>query len=231
MDLTGRRVLVVGGSRGIGAAFVAAATSAGAAVVASARTAPAYKGVVGLMADVVDPAACRSLAADAVTELGGLDALVYCPALLPLSALADTDAETWSAVFDTNVRGAALVTAAALPALAESRGRAVYLSSDIVAVPRAGLGAYGVSKAALDALVEWWRLETPGVHFTRVTVGPTLTTIASGWDLQRAAGFFEQWQAAGTAPTAVLTPDEVAGAVLGLLSADDPPPVLDVRPR
>jgi NAD(P)-dependent dehydrogenase (short-subunit alcohol dehydrogenase family)/predicted kinase len=231
VDLSGRRVLVVGASRGIGAAIATAAAAAGARVVASARTPPAHEGVVGLAADVVDPDQCLHLVDDAVNELGGLDALVYCPAVLPLAALGHTDADTWSAVLDTNVRGAALVTAAALPALASARGRAAYLSSDIVVTPRAGLGAYGVSKAALDALVEQWQLEVTGVAFTRVRVGPTLTMIAAGWDRALAAEYFAQWQAAGTAPTAVLTADEVAVEVLGVLAAEHPPPVLDVRPR
>jgi NAD(P)-dependent dehydrogenase (short-subunit alcohol dehydrogenase family) len=230
MDLTDRRVLVVGASRGIGAAIAAATASAGARVVATARTAPQIAGAFATAGDVTDPQACVALVEQAVVELGGLDALVYCPAVLPLSALADTSAETWSAVLDTNVRGAALVTAAALPALIDSCGRAAYLSSDIVQAPRAGLGAYGVSKTALDALVEAFRLEVPDVAFTRITVGPTLTTIASGWDVELAMGFFAQWQAAGTAPTAVLTPEQVAQRVLDLLAADDPPGSIDITP-
>lgn len=230
MELTGRRLLVVGGSRGIGAAVACAAAERGARVVATARTAPAHPGVAGRRGDVADPACCRSVVDDAVAELGGLDALVYCPAVLPLRMLEDTDAETWSAVFDTNVRGAALVTAAAIPPLAAAGGRAVYLSSDIVGSPRAGLGAYAVSKAALDALVESWRVEVADVAFTRMTVGPTLTAIATGWDLELAARCFAQWQAAGTAPTGVLTPEEVAVRVLSVLGADAPPGVVDVRP-
>lgn len=230
MDLAGRRVLVVGGSRGIGAAFALGARAAGARVVATARSSPQLPDVVGASADVRDPDACRDLVEHALSALGGLDALLYCPALLPLAALADTTAGTWAEVFETNVRGAALVTAAALPALVESAGHAVYLSSDIVATPRVGLGAYAVSKAALDELVDVWRLEVADVSFTRVTLGPTLTTIAAGWDLDVAAAFFAQWQEAGTAPTAVLTPEQVASRLLGLVAAEHPPGVLEVRP-
>lgn len=66
--------------------------------------------------------------------------------------MVDTDAETWRRVFDTNVIGAALVTAAALPYLTASAGKAVYLSSDAGTLGPLwpGLGAYGVSKAALE---------------------------------------------------------------------------------
>ena len=90
------------------------------------------------------------------------------PGIGPLVRLADMDADTWRQVFDTNVIGAALVTAAALPHLTESSGTAVYLSSVSASVtpPWPGLGAYAVSKAALDKLVEAWRGEHPTVGFT-----------------------------------------------------------------
>ena len=80
---------------------------------------------------------------------------------------------TWRTLFDTNVIGASLVTAAALPHLAASNGVAAYLSSTSASLTPAfpGLGAYAVSKAALNKLVEAWRGEHPGVGFTQVTVG------------------------------------------------------------
>lgn len=230
MDLAARRVLVVGGSRGIGEAIATAAAEAGARVVAAARSQPELPGVVGVVGDVADPDSCRSLVTTALDELGRLDLLVYCPALLPLAALVDTDAATWSAVLNTNVRGAALVTRAALPALTATRGRAAYLSSDIVTEPRAGLGAYGVSKAALDMLVDCWRLEVPEVSFTRFTVGPTFTTIARDWNTALATRLAAQWVAAGWSPAGVMTPEQVADRVLAVLSDPAPAAVVDVLP-
>ena len=116
---------------------------------------------------------CQSAINQAAEGLGGIDALVYAPGVGPLVRLADMDAETWRHVFDTNVIGAALVTAAAVPYLTESSGTAVYLSSVSASMtpPWPGLGAYAVSKAALDKLVEAWRAEHPTVGFTRVVVG------------------------------------------------------------
>ena len=85
----------------------------------------------------------------------------------------DTDAATWRRAFDTNVIRASLVTAAAVPHLMASGGAAAYLSSVSASVtpPWPGLGAYAVSKAALDTLVEAWRAEHPEIGFTRVVVG------------------------------------------------------------
>ena len=67
--------------------------------------------------------------AEAEAALGGIDALVYATGIGPLARIADTDAETWRRVFDTNVTGAALVTAAAIAPLTAASGTAVYLSS------------------------------------------------------------------------------------------------------
>src|SRR5215831_5786819 len=106
---------------------------------------------VAIECDVTDEESCKSAIADAADALGGIDNLIYTSAIGPLVRLVDTDAETWRRVFETNVTGAALVTAAAVPHLAASAGKAVYLSSDAGSLtpPWPGLGAYGVSKAAL----------------------------------------------------------------------------------
>ena len=115
----------------------------------------------------------RSAIENAADALGGIDNVVYTPAISPLVRLVDTDAETWRRVFDTNVIGASLVTAAAVPHLTASAGKAVYLSSDAGPYGPSwpGLGAYGVSKAALERLVDAWRAEHPDIGFTNLIVG------------------------------------------------------------
>ena len=66
--------------------------------------------------------------------------------------------------------------------------------------PWPGLGAYAVSKAALDKLVEAWRAEHPSVGFTRLVVGDcaggegdAMTEFAKDWDQDRAVQFGTQW--------------------------------------
>ena len=124
---------------------------------------------------------------------------MYAPGIGPLARLADTDAATWRRVFDTNVTGAALVTSAAIDDLTASGGTAVYLSSVSASLtpPWPGLGAYAVSKAALDKLVEAWRAEHPQVGFTRVVVGDcgggegdAQTQFANEWDMELAAELY-----------------------------------------
>src|SRR3546814_463956 len=147
--------------------------------------------------DVTDSASCYSAIDEAVAKLGGIDSLVYTPAIGHLARLVDHDADAWRRVFDTNVTGAAIITAAALPHLEASGGRAVYLSSVSASQtpPWPGLGSYAVSKAALDKLVEAWREAHPPTGFTPLVVGDRargagerLPQVTTGWGPAPAGG-------------------------------------------
>jgi NAD(P)-dependent dehydrogenase (short-subunit alcohol dehydrogenase family) len=157
---------------------------------------------IGVACDVTSADSCHSAIERASAHLGGIDALIYTPAIGPLGSLVDTDAETWRSVFDTNVIGAALVTASAVTHLEQSGGVAIFLSSVSASItpPWPGLGAYAVSKAALDKLVEAWRVEHSSVAFTRLVVGDcaggegeSMTEFANTWESDRATLFFAQW--------------------------------------
>jgi NAD(P)-dependent dehydrogenase (short-subunit alcohol dehydrogenase family) len=204
------RTVVVGASSGLGRCIGVGLGQRGASVALLARrrgrlddaAKEAGPGTLAVECDVTDEASCRAAIAAAAAELGGIDALVYAPGIGPLARLVDTDAETWRRVFDTNVTGAALVTTAAVPHLTESAGTAVYLSSVSASLtpPWPGLGAYAVSKAALDKLVEAWRAEHPGIGFTRLVVGDcaggegdSMTGFTEGWDGELAAELATIW--------------------------------------
>ncbi len=165
------RTVVVGASSGLGRCIGIGLTQRGAETVLMARrlerleaaAKEAGPGTLAVECDVTSAESCQAAIDAAVAHLGGIDALVYTPAIGPLASLVDTDADTWRRVFDTNVIGAALMTSAAIPHLTASEGVAVYLSSVSASLtpPWPGLGAYAVSKAALDKLVEAWRAEHP----------------------------------------------------------------------
>jgi NAD(P)-dependent dehydrogenase (short-subunit alcohol dehydrogenase family) len=204
------RTVVVGASSGLGRCIGIGLAQRGAKTALLARrqqrlegaAKEAGPGTLAIRCDVTDADSCRSAVDQAADGLGGIDALVYAPGVGPLVRLADMDAGTWRHVFDTNVIGAALVTAAALPHLTESSGTAVYLSSVSASVtpPWPGLGGYAVSKAALDKLVEAWRAEHPTVGFSRVIVGEcvggegdSVPGFADGWDPDLAAEVMPVW--------------------------------------
>src|SRR4051812_18467185 len=175
------RAVVVGASSGLGRCIAKGLAGDGAQVALLARrkdklddaVQEAGGEAIAITCDVTDPSSPPAAIEEAARALGGIDALVFATGVGPLAALVDIDADTWQRTFATNVTGAALVTAAAVPHLEASKGAAAYLSSVSASVtaPWPGLGAYAVSKAALDKLVEAWRTEHPSVGFTRVIVG------------------------------------------------------------
>jgi NAD(P)-dependent dehydrogenase (short-subunit alcohol dehydrogenase family) len=192
------RTVVVGASSGLGRCVAIGLARRGANVALLARrrerleraAAEAGPEAFAVECDVTDGESCRSAVGTAAAKLGGIDALVYAPAIGPLARLVDVDEDTWRRVFETNVTGAALVTAAAVPHLTETSGRAVYLSSVSAShtPPWPGLGAYIVSKAALDKLVEAWRVEHPSIGFTRLVVGDCM-----GGEGDSRPGFADEW--------------------------------------
>ncbi|MCA2320292.1 SDR family oxidoreductase [Mycobacterium intracellulare] len=176
--------------------------------------------------DVTDEASCRAAIGRAVDALGGIDNLVYTPAVGPLVRMVDTDADTWRRIFDTNVIGASLVTAAAMPHLTASSGKAVYLSSDAgtFGPPWPGLGAYGVSKAALERLVEAWRAEHSDVGFTNLIVGEcaggegdAATGMNADWDMDLAMKAVPLWSSRGCMPGKLMPVDDLIDVVHTIL--------------
>jgi NAD(P)-dependent dehydrogenase (short-subunit alcohol dehydrogenase family) len=132
---TALRTVVVGASSGLGRCIGIGLTQRGSRTALLARRTErlqdaaeeAGPGTIALACDVTSTKSCQSAIAEAASQLGGIDALVYTPAIGPLKALVDTDVETWRKVFDTNVIGAALVTTAAIPHLTATNGVAVNL--------------------------------------------------------------------------------------------------------
>src|SRR5688572_20616109 len=197
---------------------------------------------VAIECDVTDTASIAGAIDRAADHLGGIDALIYTPAIGPLARLEDVDADTWRRVFETNVTGASLVTATALPHLVESAGTAVYLSSVSASqtAPWPGLGAYAVSKAALDKLVDAWRVEHPGVGFTRCVVGDcaggegdSLTGFANDWDEDLVGELYPVWAANGLVAGTLLDVERLVDAIEGLLRAGPgvSVPTMVVAPR
>ena len=228
---------MVGASSGLGRCIAIALAQRGDQVALLARrrerieaaAREAGAGAVAVECDINDQASCRSAIDKAADAFGGLDNLIYTPAISPLVRMVETDAETWRRVFDTNVIGASLVTAAAMPHLTASAGKVVYLSSDAGPYGPSwpGLGAYGVSKAALERLVEAWRAEHPDVGFTNLIVGECAggegdaqTGMNAGWDMDLAMQAFPLWVARGCMPGKLMPIEDLIGVVHAILSTN-----------
>lgn len=227
---THARVVIVGASSGLGRSLALGLGERGDHVALLARRkdrldeAAAEVGphAVAIACDVTDPDSCRAAIDAAASALGGIDALVYSSGIGRLEKMADVDPAAWADVFATNVTGAAVATAAALPHLIASQGVAAYLSSVSASLtaPWPGLGSYAISKAALDKMVEAWRGEHPEVGFTRVIVGDcgggegaSTSEFPAGWDQDVAAEVVPTWVARNLIAGALVDVEELIRAI------------------
>ncbi|WP_323121195.1 SDR family oxidoreductase [Burkholderia alba] len=227
--LDGRRVLVTGGARGLGAAFVEALTAAGARVVfgdrleAEGRALAQRLGAGGRDAhfvalDLADPASIEAFVAEGARRLGGIDGLINNAAITNSGGRLATELDigTWDAVMNVNVRGLWLACGAALPHLASSgRGAIVNLASDTALWGAPKLLAYVASKGAVIAMTHALAREFGGAGVTVNAIAPGLTEVeATAYVPAARHEFYLQ----GRALPRAQVPGDVTGPVLFLLS-------------
>jgi 2-C-methyl-D-erythritol 4-phosphate cytidylyltransferase len=149
--LAGARLLVVGGTNGIGAAIAEEATRQGALARVDGRS-------LGL--DVRDAAAVQERVDGVAAELGGLDHVVCTAGVLRIGTVADTTAADLAEVIDVNLTGTLNVARAAQPHLRASRGSLTVFASSSFTRGRPHYVAYSASKAAVvnlaQGLAEEW---------------------------------------------------------------------------
>ena len=242
------RVVVVGASSGLGRTIGLGLAAEGGRVALLARrrdrleqaAADAGNGARAIVCDVTDESSCRDALAEAAAAWDGIDAFVYSTGTMTIAALEDVDASTWAGLFATNVTGAALTTAAALPHLRASRGTAVYLSSISASLtpPWPKIGSYITSKAALDKLVECWRAEQPGVRFTRLAVGDCAggpghsgASSSPGEDPAVATEAITEWLRLGYMTGELIEPDDLVDTVAGIIRSRGNLPTVTLAPH
>ena len=185
--LDGVRALVTGGTSGIGAAIVERLRSDGAAVAFTGRddargsAAARSTGATFVRADATDAAQVEASVHDSVDVLGGLDALVVNAGVLHEAPLSETTDEAWDAVLETNVVAPYRYAVAALPELRKDGGSITMVSSDAGVWPEVPIGAYSVSKRALNMLAQMLAMEAGprGVRVNAVCPGDTAPGMAT----------------------------------------------------
>ena len=201
MDLTGRRILVVGASSGIGRSVALAAAEAGAEIVAVGRRKELLDAVVSeagsgtaLAVDVCSAEGRERIERAAADVLGSsVDAALHCVGASQLLPISETPLQAWDDAFATNVTAPCLITSALLPHLVPGAVVA-FLSSRSVGRPYHGVGAYAASKAALDQAILSWRLEHREHRFLRIEVGDTTgTDFGRSFDERRVAQLLPLW--------------------------------------
>jgi NAD(P)-dependent dehydrogenase (short-subunit alcohol dehydrogenase family) len=170
MSFSGKRVLITGSARGLGAATVDALVARGARVVGIDKETASSRATL-LVADLRDEQQVRKAVAKALEELGGLDLLINNAGILYLADPAAPVSRNVRDSLEVNLFGAWHVTSAAMPALLESRGRVVNVSSLFAVVNAPFIPAYATGKRALTAFSDILRFQY-GDRISVVTVYP-----------------------------------------------------------
>lgn len=179
LQLAGRRALVTGGTKGVGAAVVKALYEAGMRVMATARSVPTHatEGVHYVAADLSTAEGAAEVAQSVLQQWGGVDALVnvFGGSSAPGGGFAVLDDAQWSKELNQNLMSAVRLDRALLPAmLAKGSGVIVHVSSiqRVLPLPESTI-AYAAAKAALSTYSKALSKEvTPrGVRVLRVSPG------------------------------------------------------------
>lgn len=224
--LAGKRVVVVGASAGIGRAFAVRAGKEGADLLVAARRRDRLDEVAAeagcgeaISADVRNAEDCARIAETARHSLGEIDLLFISVGYAPLRMFADTSCDDWLAVMQTNVVGVHNVVRSCLPVLAPAAIVSA-MSSETVGQPRAALGAYSSSKAALSESLNAWRTEHPGFRYCCVTVGGTVPTeFTAAFDSGLLGVVVQDWVARGLLQETLMSPDDVADMLAGTFAS------------
>ncbi len=223
--LEGRRAVVTGAARGIGAAIARRFTAEGAHVVLldivpTVADVAESMGATAVVGDLSDPAAAVTATTEAINALGGIDVLVNNAGILRFSPLLDITVDDWDLTFDVNVRAMLLTTQVAARAMiaAGHGGTIVNMASMGGKVGSPNQAHYAASKAAVIGLTRVSAMEL-GVH------GITANCICPGYVLTEmgAATRTPEMVAAWSSKSPLnrlAEPDDVADMALFLASAE-----------
>ncbi|HZF29070.1 MAG TPA: SDR family oxidoreductase [Gammaproteobacteria bacterium] len=179
LALAGRRALVTGGTKGVGAAVVETLREAGARVLATARSAPAktVEGAGFVAADLSTAAGVYTVASSVLRQLGGIDVLVnvFGGSSAPAGGFLALDDAAWSKELNQNLMSAVRLDRALLPSmLAQGSGVIIHVTSiqRVLPLPESTI-AYAAAKAALSTYSKALSKEvTPkGIRVNRVSPG------------------------------------------------------------
>jgi len=235
LNIRGKRALITGASRGVGAATALALAKAGCKVAinynqsleraeqVAVQCHEAGAEAILVQGDVAEDTACRSMVEQALSVFGGLDILINnagTTRFIDFPNLEDVKDEDWDRIFAVNLKGPFQMARAAREALAEDEGGVIVNTASIAGMVGAGSSIpYCASKAALINLtLSLARTLGPEIRVNAIAPG----FIEGEW-LQNGLGeTYEQVKAAKAAGTVlgkVSTPDDIASGIIAMVLA------------
>lgn len=233
MELSGRKAIVTGGTKGIGRAIAQALITAGVDVIITARDKDKIAKTVnelnefgpgrcaGFDCDVREESKVKELFAHAATVLGGLDILINNAGIGIFSPVESTSGDDFRAVIETNLCGVFYCCHEAIPLMRQrGGGYIINISSLAGANPHANMAAYNASKFGLNGFSEAMMQEVrhDGIKVSYIMPGSVNTEF--GGDEPSAE---KSWQ---------LQPEDIARVVMDLLQYPDRPLAsrIEIRP-
>ncbi len=230
MRFKSKKVLVTGGTRGIGAACVKAFLAEGAQVAVNGRTESSVSkalldyttDVIGAPGDVSSAIGCKAAVNAAVQGLGGLDVLVNNAGIFISGSVETMSEEDWDAVMQANVKSVQFCSKYAIPALRAVKGNIVNIASESGLNGYPNTTAYCASKGAVVNQTRAMAMElAPDIRVNALCPGVVetdMTRVGFAIDGDQDAGIQAQQNAYPTGRTGTL--EEAAAAVLFLASSD-----------
>ena len=198
MQLAGKRIILTGGARGIGAAVVKAFVEEGAHVISldlgevASITGDGGGWAHSRVCDIADSHSVDAAFAWASEQLNGLDVLVHAAGIAPNASAESITLDEWERVFAVNTRGTFLTNRAAFERLKGSGGRIINFASAAGVLGQPGKAHYAASKGAVLAWTRTVAREWGPLGITVNAIAPAMWTPM--YDATRASMSAEQLQ-------------------------------------
>jgi NADP-dependent 3-hydroxy acid dehydrogenase YdfG len=233
VSLEGKRILVTGGTTGIGRSTVTLLVEEGARVLTFGRDQAELDEALelanrgrgscsGLTADIATREGCEAVFAAVDEQLGGIDILVACAAL-GAQPLHEMEEDAWRYVIDTNLKGyLASARAAIMRMQRQGGGHLLFVGSISTEIKAEGESVYSATKAGIQAFAETLRKEIAeqNIKVSVVQPGSVATPMQECSDAEKAQAIADH---------EMLYAEEIAEAIHFILTRSERADVVNLR--